>query len=144
MRITKKSSLTGVVALMTAASALVIAVPGTAQAAAWSTSCDKWAADNDAGANDMVATVWRTSDATKGARASFKGNGETLSARNWSGASMTVRVEWANGSQLEGIRDYALWTGGSIEQNFNIAEGRTVWVSIGTPGGSTAVCKGKA
>ncbi|ULR53177.1 hypothetical protein [Streptomyces deccanensis] len=129
---------------MTAASALVIAVPGTAQAAAWSTSCDKGAADNDAGANDMVATVWRKSDATKGARASFKGSGETLSARNWSGAAMTVRVEWANGSQLERTWDYALWTGDSVEKNFTIPEGRTVWVSIGTPGGSTAVCKGKA
>ncbi|MDX2761452.1 hypothetical protein PV729_15245 [Streptomyces europaeiscabiei] len=144
MRITKKSRLTGIVALMTAASALVLAVPGTAQAAAWSTSCDKWAANNDPGANDMVATIWRNSDSTKGARASFKGNGETLSARNWAGASMTVRVEWAKGSKLEGIWDYALWTGDSVEMNFDIPEGRTVWVSIGTPGGSTSVCKGKA
>jgi hypothetical protein len=144
MRITKKGSLAGIVALMTAASALVLAVPGTAQAAAWSTSCDKWAADSDAGSNDMVATLWRTSDATKGARVSFKGDGETLSARNWAGSSMTVRVEWANGSKLERIWNYALWTGDSVEKNFDIPEGRTVWMSIGTPGGSTAVSKGKA
>ncbi|MEF9905384.1 hypothetical protein [Streptomyces sp. P9-A2] len=146
MRITKKTSFTGAVVLMAAAATLVLAVPGTAQAAAWSTSCDKWAADNDPGSNDMVASLWRTSDSTKAARASFKGKGETLSARNWAGASTTVSVEWAtaDGSKIERIWDRALGSGESVDMDFDIPEGRTVWVSIGTPGGSTAVCKGKA
>lgn len=151
MRIFKKNTLTGVVGLTTTAvAALVLALPGTAQAApapaAWGVNCDKWAAAGDPGANDMVATIWRTSDSTKAARASFKGNGEKLSISNWSGTMMGYTLQWAtaNGSKIEKTWERDLGSGKSEEVNFSIPEGRTVYLSVGTPGGSTAYCTGKA
>ncbi|MFJ7770849.1 hypothetical protein ACIQ1J_21110 [Streptomyces sp. NPDC097107] len=146
---TKKSTLTGIVGLTTTAvAALALAVPGTAQAAAtsyWIGDCDKWAADGDPGANDMVATLRRSSDAAKHAYASFKGYGETLYFYNKAGASMNFRVDIANGSTHERAWDRTLGTGQSENMDFDIAEGRTVYLRIGTPGGDdTAFCQGKA
>jgi hypothetical protein len=150
MRTFKKSTLTSVVGLTTTAvAALVLAVPGTAQAAPaayWSVDCDKSAATGDPGSNDMLASIWRSSDSTKGALASFKGNGEKLSIRNWSGAMMKFTLQWAtaNGSQIERTWAFDLGSGNSRSENFTIPEGRTVYLSVGTPGGSTAYCSGKA
>lgn len=147
MRITKMSTLMGVVGLTTTAVAtLVLTVPGTAHAASyWIGDCDISAATGDSGSNDMVATLWRRSDALKHAYASFKGKDETLYIYNKAGASMTFRVDWANGSTLEKSWDWTLGTGQSKNVNFDIPEGRTVFLRIGTPGGDdTASCKGKA
>ncbi|WP_162602717.1 hypothetical protein [Streptomyces spongiicola] len=133
----------------TAVAALVLAVPGAAQAAPaayWSVDCDKWAASGDPGSHDMVATIWRSSDSTKAARASFKGNGEKLSISNWSGAMMGYKLQWAtaSGSKIERTWEFDLGSGSSKSVDFDIPEGRTVYLSVGTPGGSTAYCSGKA
>ncbi|TLQ45731.1 hypothetical protein [Streptomyces marianii] len=150
MRIIKKSTLTSVVGLTTTAvAALVLAVPGTAQAAPsayWKVDCDKSAATNDPGAHDLLATIWRSNDATKGARASFKASSETLSISNWSRAMMGYKLQWttANGSRIERTWEFDLGSGGSKTVDFEIPEGRTVYLSVGTPGGSTAHCSGKA
>ncbi|MFJ4963616.1 hypothetical protein EES43_19445 [Streptomyces sp. ADI96-02] len=151
MRIFKKNTLTSAVGLTTTAVAsLVLTAPGTAQAApvpaAWSVDCDKWTAPNDPGANDMVASIWRSNDSTKAARASFKGSSEKLSISNWSGAMMGYQLQWttANGSTIEKNWELDLGSGKSDEIDFNIPDGRTVYLSVGTPGGSTAYCTGKA
>ncbi|MHC0432331.1 hypothetical protein ACX6XY_19415 [Streptomyces sp. O3] len=150
MRIFKKNTLRSAVGLTTTAvAALVLAVPGTAQAAPdayWRVDCDKFAANNDPGSNDMVATIWRSADPGKAAIASFKGYGEKLHMRNWSGAAMSYEVQWAtaDGKRIERDWRFTMGSGGDRTQDFNIPEGRTVWVSVGTYGGSTAVCKGKA
>ncbi|MFF8317604.1 hypothetical protein ACF06V_10605 [Streptomyces bobili] len=147
MRITKKTALTSIAGLTTTAVAtLVLAVPGTANAASyWIGDCDVSAATSDPGANDMVGTLWRRNDVSKHAYASFRGKGETLYIYNKSGASVTFRFDWANGSRLEKSWDWTLGTGGSKTMDFDIPEGRTVIMGIGTPGGdATSYCKGKA
>jgi len=151
MHIFNKKTFTGVAGLTTTAvAALVLVAPGTAQAApapaAWAVACDKWAAVGDPGANDMVATIWRTSNSAKAARASFKGNGEKLSISNWSGAMMGYKLQWttASGSKIEKTWERDLGSGNTAEADFDIPEGRTVYLSVGTPGGSTSYCTGKA
>ncbi|MGV9938177.1 hypothetical protein [Streptomyces sp. NPDC003401] len=144
---TKKNTLTGIAGLTTTAVAmLVLATPGTAHAASyWIGDCDVSAATSDPGSNDMVAPLRRRNDASKHAYASFRGKAESLYIYNKAGASMTFRVDWANGSHLEKSWDWTLGTGGSKTIDFNIPEGRTVFLRIGTPGGDdTASCKGKA
>ncbi|MFD4719563.1 hypothetical protein ACFWOY_26820 [Streptomyces sp. NPDC058423] len=150
MRIFKKGTFTSVAGLTTAAvAALVLAVPGTAQAAPsayWKVDCDKSAATSDPGAHDLLATIWKSSDATKGARASFKASSETLSISNWSGAMMGYQLQWttANGSRIERTWELDLGSGKSQTVDFEIPEGRTVYLSVGAHGGSTAHCSGKA
>jgi hypothetical protein len=147
MLVARKRTLSGVAGLTAVASAaLVLVVPGTSHAASyWIGACDKSAATGDAGANDMVATLRKRSNALKHAYASFKGKGETLYIYNKAGASMNFRLDWAKSSKLEKSWDWTLGTGGSKNVDFDIPEGRTVFLRIGTPGGDdSAYCKGTA
>ncbi|MFF8383253.1 hypothetical protein ACF053_06310 [Streptomyces kanasensis] len=150
MRIFEKKTLASVAGLTaTAVATLVLVVPGTAHAAPaayWSVDCDKSVADNDPDANDLLATIWRSSDSTKAARASFKGSTETLSISNWSGAMMNYSLQWAtaDGTRIEKAWSFDLGSGNSKTVDFDIPDRRTVRMSVGTPGGSTAFCTGKA
>ncbi|MGW5674306.1 hypothetical protein ACWEV4_04380 [Streptomyces sp. NPDC003860] len=148
MQILKRKNLAGVVGLMAAALAAgVLTMPGqahAAEAAYWTVDCDKSPAPGDPGAHDLLATIWKTGDPNKGAVSSFKGNGETLTIRNWSGAMMRFKLQWAtaDGSRMERTWERSLGTGGSETHTFAIPEGRKVYTSVGTPGGSTAYCNG--
>ncbi|MEU5978962.1 hypothetical protein [Streptomyces sp. NPDC047315] len=148
MQILRRKNLTGVVGLMAAALAAgVLTMPGqahAAEAAYWTVDCDKTPATGDPGAHDLIAMIYKTGDPNKGAISSFKAAGETLTIRNWSGAMMRFTLKWAtaDGSRIEKAWERHLGTGGSVTETFNIPEGRKVYTSVGTPGGSTAYCNG--
>ncbi|MCX4661619.1 hypothetical protein GT204_06845 [Streptomyces sp. SID4919] len=130
--------------------AVALAVPGNAQAAPvpayWTVDCDKFPADGDPGAHDLTALIYRTNDPGKAAKATFKAATEKLSINNWSGAMMGYKLQWANasGTAIERTWELDMGSGNSKVVDFEIPEGRKVYVSVGTPGGSTAFCNGIA
>ncbi|MEU5978959.1 hypothetical protein [Streptomyces sp. NPDC047315] len=149
MQILKKK-LTGVIGMTAAAVAAgVLTMPGqahAAEAAFWSVDCDKVAAPGDPGAHNLSARIWRTAEPGKSALAHFQGGPETLSLSNRAGAMMHFTLQWTNaaGNRIERAWELHLGSGETRNEDFNIPEGRTVYVSVGTPGGSTAYCNGKS
>ncbi|MGX2995767.1 hypothetical protein JNUCC64_16010 [Streptomyces sp. JNUCC 64] len=152
MQISKTKNLARAAGLAAATvAAVALAVPGNAQAAPvpapyWTVDCDKFPADGDPGAHDLTALIYRANDPGKAAKATFKAASEKLSINNWSGAMMGYSLKWTNasGSAIERNWEFDMGSGQSKVVDFNIPEGRKVYISVGTPGGSTAYCNGIA